>query len=409
MPGLFPNLPDNKEAHVESLVADVFREHGWKVVSQPRVEGQQPDVLAERAGKKYIIEIKRASEGRRDRVVPLMAQAILQAKNFAQDGAGRSVPVAIVVANHIPESIAKHAIEFAREHAPDVAAGIVDLEGFRSFEGHGLEVLSCERPKGRSPRSSERGPASPQLFSDLNQWMLKVLLASRVPEHYLSAPRGRYEGASQLAQAAHVSVMSAFRFVEEFSKERFLERERHGLQLVRIRELMDRWLAASQRRVPEIAVRWILRKGKRGLAEALRAYVHAMENAPSKSSDARKERMKRRRPRACLGLFAAAEALGIGFVHGVQPYLYIESVEQSVLENLGLSTIGAEQNPDAYVRIPRSRESIFRGVVLNNGVPASDIFQVWLDVSQHPSRGREQAELIWRKILAPLLLAKDER
>jgi len=30
----------------------------------------------------------------------------------------------------------------------------------------------------------------------------------------------------------------------------------------------------------------------------------------------------------------------------------------------------------------------------------SDILQVWLDVSQHPSRGKEQADLIWRKILS---------
>jgi hypothetical protein len=34
-------------------------------------------------------------------------------------------------------------------------------------------------------------------------------------------------------------------------------------------------------------------------------------------------------------------------------------------------------------------------------VPSSDILQVWLDVSQHPSRGKEQADLIWRRVLAP--------
>jgi hypothetical protein len=32
---------------------------------------------------------------------------------------------------------------------------------------------------------------------------------------------------------------------------------------------------------------------------------------------------------------------------------------------------------------------VFRGAVTKNGVPVSDILQVWLDVSQHPSRGRE--------------------
>jgi hypothetical protein len=31
----------------------------------------------------------------------------------------------------------------------------------------------------------------------------------------------------------------------------------------------------------------------------------------------------------------------------------------------------------------------------------SDILQVWLDVGQHPSRGKEQADVIWKRILSP--------
>src|SRR5437762_7097814 len=60
---------------------------------------------------------------------------------------------------------------------------------------------------------------------------LKVLLAPRIPESYLSAPRGQYQGASQLAAAAGVSVMSGFRFIEEFSKEGFLRSEEHTSEL----------------------------------------------------------------------------------------------------------------------------------------------------------------------------------
>jgi hypothetical protein len=70
--------------------------------------------------------------------------------------------------------------------------------------------------------------------------MLKVLLARHIPEHYLSAPRGDYQGATQLAAAADVSVMSAFRFIEQFSKAGFLEEQRLGLRAVRIEELMNR-------------------------------------------------------------------------------------------------------------------------------------------------------------------------
>jgi hypothetical protein len=115
------------------------------------------------------------------------------------------------------------------------------------------------------------------------------------------------------------------------------------------------------------------------------------------------------RPRACLALFAAAEALGVGFVHGVRPYLYIERMEPGILEELGFSTSSVDVDPDVHVRVPRNDESVFRAVVLNDDVPVCDVLQVWLDVAQHPSRGKEQADVIWRKILSPALLPKEKR
>jgi hypothetical protein len=33
----------------------------------------------------------------------------------------------------------------------------------------------------------------------------------------------------------------------------------------------------------------------------------------------------------------------------------------------------------------------------------ADVIQVWLDVLNHPTRGREQAEHIFRKVLLPLV------
>ena len=57
-------------------------------------------------------------------------------------------------------------------------------------------------------------------------------------------------------------------------------------------------------------------------------------------------------------------------------------------EKLGLSLEGAEHNPDAFIRIPVNPEAVFRAAVVKDGVPCSDILQVWLDVSGHPSRGK---------------------
>jgi hypothetical protein len=399
MPGHYPNSPVPNEAQLGLLVADLFRDNGWKVLDQPHVGNLAPDLLASRPGKRLVIEIKRASEGRRDRVIPLLSQAALEVAYYSRNLAGNPIPVAIVGANHIPDAVSEEAKEFVRKRAPEVAVGLVDLEGLRSFAGHGLEDLSSERRPGNNLSLPKLRVRAPQLFSDLNQWMLKVLLAPRVPESYLSAPRGQYQGASQLAQAAGVSVMSAFRFVEQLAKEGFLDSGSGMLRVVRLKELMNRWLAAGQRRVVEVPMRWILHKGEKALVNAVRFYES--EGSIHGRDAKRPERYPSQRPRVCLALFEAAAALGIGFVHGVKPYLYLERLSADVMRDLGVSGNGGEQQEDVFIRIPGNHECVFRGAVRKDGVPASDILQIWLDVAQHPSRGREQADLIWRRILAP--------
>lgn len=396
MLGHYPNPPMDNEAQLGRIVANLFREDGWKVLEQPREKDAAPDFIVSGHGKKLVVEVKRASEGRKDRVIPLLSQAALEAAHYSRRLPGHPTPVAIVGANRIADSVAEKAKQFVRERAPEVAIGVVDLEGLRSFAGHGLESLSSVRlPQGniRPPKVRARAP---QLFSDLNQWMLKVLLAPRIADAYLSGPRGYYQGPSQLAEAAGVSVMSAFRFVEAFSKEGFLESGQGSLRLVRLRELMNRWVAASQRRVLEIPMRWVLHRGKKALWSALRSY-QSYDGMPSPS---RGDQFSSPRPRLCLGLFEAAEAFGIGFVHGVKPYLYLERLDADVLKELGLSGNVEEEEADLYVQIPGNRESVFRGVVRKDGVPVSDILQVWLDVGQHPSRSKEQADIIWRRILS---------
>ncbi|MGB2629433.1 MAG: hypothetical protein WAK20_21810 [Candidatus Acidiferrum sp.] len=392
-----PSSAENNKAQLEHLVAAAFREQGWRVSAELRgSEDARPDFVASARGKKLIIEFKRASEGRKDRVIPLLSQAALDAGYQSRRIPGHPIPVAIVGANRISEAVAEEALEFMRERAPEIGIGLLDLEGFRSFAGHGLELLNSPRQAESNVQAPKAG--APQLFSDLNQWMLKVLLAPRIPKEYLSGPRGQYQGPSQLAQAAGVSAMSAFRFVEQFSKAGFIDSGPGPLRLVRVRELMSRWAAASQRRVLEIPMRWVLHRGKKAIANMLRSYESHRLAQPNLG-----EQKWMRRPRLCLGLFEAAEELSVGFVHGVKPSLYLERLNAEVLKDLGLSGNAEEPEADVHVRIPGNRECIFRGIVRREGVPVSDILQVWLDVGQHPSRGKEQAEVIWKRILSPAI------
>src|SRR5258708_9760945 len=177
MSGHHPNPSVDNEAQFGRIVANLFREDGWKVLEEPREKNVAPDFLMSRDGKKLVVELKRASEGRKDRVIPLLSQAALEAVHYSRVIPGHPSPLAIVGANRIPDSVAEEAKQFVRERAPEVAIGVLDLEGLRLFAGHGLESLSSSRRLHSELRAPNMRARAPQLFSDLNQWMPKVLLA----------------------------------------------------------------------------------------------------------------------------------------------------------------------------------------------------------------------------------------
>ena len=269
---------------------------------------------------------------------------------------------------------------FAQHYAPDAAAGVIDFGGFALFRGPHLEEMNAPgRDLPESVRQSMRD--SGQFFSDLNQWMLKVLLAPELPDALLASPRGQYRNASQLARAANVSVMSAFRFVQQLQREGYLHESAPYLKLVRREDLLGRWQALSLRSVREAPMRLLLPGDVQGQLRKL------LGSGP-----------------ACLALFAAADALRLGFVHGVPPYVYVHRIQPANLaawKNLRACTPG--EPPDLIVRQAPAAQSVFRGMVRSGGMPASDVLQVWVDVAAHPSRGREQADLIRRRVLHRIL------
>jgi hypothetical protein len=348
-----------------------------------------------------VVEIKRSSEGRRDRLVPLLSQAILQAQAAARLYSKSAIPLAVVASPHISDSVAAQVKEFALAHAPKVGIGIIDSEGLRVFHGFGLEKFNSERSSRSRVHLPVESPPSTYLFSDLNQWMLKILLGQDIQESLLSIPRGQYRNGRMLAQAAGVSPMSASRFVRELLSEGFLDRRKGSLCLVRREDLMRRWQGASQRAARDIPVRWIIRGDEEQLLSAVRSYCSWLDANRLRQQKPRADRIPEPAPRVAIGLFAAADLLGVGFVHGAVPYLYLEHLSMPALEQLGLSVEDAKGQPDAYVRVPENKEAVFRAAVQHQGVPVSDILQVWLDVSNHPARGKEQADQIWKRILAP--------
>jgi hypothetical protein len=360
----------------EEQVIEILERGGWKLIRERGHGPLRPDIVAQKGKQRLVIEVKAAREGRRDRVIPLLAQAILQAQAQARALPGSPRPVAILVVADPSPALFGAVEAFARDYAQDVGVGIVAPGGARRFFDPALDHLNH---LAAPPRAVPREPV-PHLFSDLNQWMLKVLLAPHLPPELLAAPRGEYRNASELASAANVSVMSAFRLVRQLEQGQHLESSDQGMRLVRLDDLFHRWRAAAMRSVREMPVRWIL---PGAASRRVRSALDAGGND------------------ACLGLFAAADALGLGHVHGVAPHLYMSSRAHLPLKHLGLRQASPDEAPDAFLRPLSASASIMRGAVVRDGLRASDVLQVWLDVQSHPSRGREQADFIWRRVLGP--------
>ncbi|RRH86626.1 hypothetical protein EH244_20755 [Variovorax beijingensis] len=380
-------LPASRSQEAESLVGELFRDHGWKTDFPREIHSDpntNPDILVTQGRYVYAIEVKAPAESRADRVIPILSQALLQAKFQAKYTRSKSYPpaevrpLAVICLDHANPGLIEQIMNFSEKHAPEVAVGIVSHDGIRRFIGPGLEGMN-EEPEDVA---HFRGTSTPQvvnLFSDLNQWLLKVILAPDLPVGLLSAPRKRYISGAELAYAADVSRMSASRFLKQLKHEGHLEHSRY-LTVVRREELFRRWSAANMRPTPEQPMRALIPMS----GSLVRPLVS------SGGGD------------ACLGGFAAADALNFGHVSGVPPHIYVRKLPSSNDPRWQMIAPARTHKPDVVLRQALNPESVFRGAVKQDGILVTDIIQVWLDVTHHPSRGAEQAELIYQKVLAPI-------
>jgi hypothetical protein len=376
------------ENHYLDLLVEIFERDQWRVKREALVADRGASLAISRGNLNYIVTLKISSEGRRDRLVAFLSQAILEVKVAASVSTDKPAPLAVIAAPSIPRSTADELIDFRSKVAADVAVGIFDREGLRRFVGSGLENLTAAPP--RSARRQElRVPDSANLFSDLNQWLLKVLLSPLISEDLLTAPRREYRNASELAEAAGVSVMTAFRFVRQLGQDGFLDDDIEILRLVRRQELMRRWQAAYLRPIPEMPLVW---NDPASNELQVPAALRAISGEPPSESE----------PLACLGLSAAAKCLGFEPAQRVPPSFYLESLDREVLGRMGFSPDRAEFRPDLFVRQPVFRKSVFRAAVTREGILVSDIIQIWLDITSPPALDVELADEIREQAFAQI-------
>lgn len=328
------------------------------------------------------------------------AAALLEAHAFARresEGASRQGrpqrALALVGAPKLSKRLCDRLAGQARSFAPPGTAwGLVDLTGIRRLDGEGLdEVERIARQQTVTPPPTESATRSSP-FTDLGQWLLKVVLGPRLPEGWIHVPRdvvpqepNRVVG---LALRAEVSITTVSKLSRALGKRGFTRSGTKGIELVRLGELFEEWfrVVASQ---PVIERQAKFMFG--GEPDPHERAVRILKEHSGKSDGAG------RMFDACLGGFSAARELGLDFVTGAPVHILSRDVSDSLLHRLGLRPVEAGSPFDLIVRRPPFPEAVFRAAVeAPSGVRAADAIQCWLDVRAHPARGAELADELWR-------------
>ncbi len=373
----------------EPQLRAVLEAAGWRVRAA-RSREQGADLVVRAGAVRYAVTLKDAGEARRALLEGHLASAILRARAAAT--AADAAPLAIVCAPSISEPLLNELGAFVARFGGGVAWGAMDDAGLVVLHGVGLEAVRRPRRRGHRPAL----PARSDTFSDRGQWMLKVLLGHRLPpDQRFVDPQGHpidepIVNAMALAKVAGVSVATAARCVVALKAEGFLLARAPDLELLRVETLLEQWRAVYQRPPLEVRTCWVF-----------------PARDPVKQLDAAIQRARSAGLRACLGLFAACDRLGWGFVRGVAPHLYVDRASPDGLQPLGLRLADPGEAADVLVRQPRYPEAVFRGARDRDGTPVADVLQCWLDVVNNPARGDEMAEHLYAGVIRPSLIERD--
>lgn len=364
----------------EKLASDAFRKlfreaDGWRLATAEGADQSVDFILTDDQGRHYLAVLKAFKEGRADRITGAFAQAVLEARKHAKDHHDMR-PAILIWARTVSPSLINRLSAFHERYGNGEPYAVLSGDGHRYVQFPGLKTDDAEDGPSLTLRRGHR--AQPRLaFSDLNQWLLKVLLAADIdhPEPLIAAKPKRYRSATDLARSADVSVMTATRLIHALKEEGFLE-PAPFLKIVQRRKLAKRWKAEYQR--PALAVPMKFLRPGAGEAQVYKWTQNV---------------------RAVIGLFSAADLLGFGHVRGVPPAVWVADLAEAE-HSKQLRRAKEGERPDLILQQSGFPQSVARGLVYRDGVRVTDIIQTWLDVSSHPARGFEQAEELEHGILA---------
>ena len=257
-------------------------------------------------------------------------------------------------------------------------------------------IFSSSSSSSSSSLSSSKIKLS---FSDLDQWLIKVLLLSPLDmaSQFWGGPKGYAENAFQLSKLSGVSQMPANLWAQAMEYSGYLKRiGRKKMIPLRIEALIEEWIGRyrfsdnniypfrSMFRVSNYdafigelfeEIRLNSEKlGELGIAAHLSCKLHEVKHSSAKS------------------------------IH-----IYCREDIHNVARILKLVPSEEERKADLFLVEPKYPKSVFGGVLKKKEIPVCDILQCYLDLYYLPDRGREQAAIVYENIISQIIRSRSER
>jgi hypothetical protein len=338
-----------------------------------QTSGDSPVVLTASHPKgAVVVEVKRMGAVRIDDLEGRLAVGVLELR---RRGTPDAVPMVCVIVDRLGGRAQRAAMRFMARYAPEFAWGLVDRAG-----GAHLEISSFGLVFDKSPADAVGGNkrTNTHLFSDLNRWLLKVLLLGPDREAHFGGPRllRPVKTPTELHRVSSVSVEKAHRFFRTFQEAGFVRQARLGLEVVDREVLLERWLDDERLRpTPQVPMMSVF--------EQLSA-----EQIGDRLSD---------REYAMGGYYASA---ALDMLHSRRSALYLHGRGSLVALRRELDLIECSWREAQLVLVgPRNIESVARAAAPRDGVVVVDEIQAALDVVNDPARGHEQASFVVERLL----------
>lgn len=270
--------------------------------------------------------------------------------------------------------------EFVAEFAPEMAWGAFDDRGTLCLRIPQLGIETTEFGENTDEKARQT-THNKRAFTDLNRWLLKVLLLHDAPAgmgHEEEKYRKAIKNPADLHRVAEVSQAKAYQFARTFRDIGLLEWDRKHFRIPEKRRLFERWREDEhQLGVEKHPVRSIINPDP--TLEDIFANVGSELNY-------------------AIGGFEACRLHDVLHTTRRTPEVHVFEHFARASNELGVERCPKHEADLFLVSMPY-RQSIQRGTLRRGQLQVVDILQAALDADRHPTRGREQADYIVNEVL----------